>query len=443
MRRRLLAAAVGLMSVLAAACGGGAGSATGGGGAQGRPVKLVILTHWGADTTKAFEPYIQEYERLHPDVQIQLQTVDFGQLLNKITAGQLSDNPPDIVHIYDLWLPQLVKDGVFARPPAGVAQDVQSNYAPGVVKAVSVQGTVYGYPTEVDTYQLVYNKALFRAAGIAQPPRTWDELVADAKRLAKTDASGRVQVQGFGIINGWDSGVVHPWLSMLLSDGGRLLSSDQKAAAFDDPLGLETLNLYKQLIDAKAVDPAMGKHIDNNMIWEKNFEAGKTGMMIMPNWVEGGLKADMKDRFADVGVAPIPVGPHGTKPVAVNYAWMFGVNAKSPHQAEAWAFLQWLNGPSGPGASSRMGDWLMKQGIIPGRTSDQQAHRAELSDPFVAPYVQALADSEPFPLVLGGAEITADIQRQIEGVQFGRAAPEAALHAAAQQVDDVLARFRR
>jgi multiple sugar transport system substrate-binding protein len=380
---------------------------------------------------KLFNPYVTDYEKLHPNVRIQITTVPFDQLLKKISVSRLSGKGFDIYHIYDLWLPEMVKDHIFAPAPAAQAADVKAGYAPGVVSAASAKGTLYGYPTEVDDYALDYNKRLFAAAHISHPPATWAELEADAVKLTRR-SGGRTLQQGFGTIVNWDSGVVHPWLSLLLSDGGTLLNASNTKAAFNSPEGLETLNLYRTLISKHATDPAMSSAYDTN------FELGKTAMLIMANWWESALQATMKSHYKDVAVAPIPVGPHGHGSVTVNYVWMYGVNQSSPHQQAAWQFLQWLNDPARAGASSRMGDWLMAQGIMPSRSTDQRAHEAQLGNSFMRPYVEALSSSRPFPIVLGGAEITVDIQKQIESVEFGRASPQQALSTAAAHVNAVL-----
>ena len=82
-----------------------------------------------------------------------------------------------------------------------------------------VDGALYGVPNEIDLYALNYNKRLFEAAGIDGPPTTWDELIADAKALTVRDGD-RITQQGFGLINSWAAGVVHPFASLLASNGG-------------------------------------------------------------------------------------------------------------------------------------------------------------------------------------------------------------------------------
>lgn len=433
MLQRYGAAVVACLLVLASVATGGPARAVHAAGTT----TITMLTHWDATTLKQFNPYVTEYEKLHPNVKVQVTIVPFDQLLKKITVSQLSGKGYDIYHIYDLWLPEMVKDHIFASVPAQQASDIKEGYAAGVVSAASANGTLYGYPTEVDDYQLNYNKRLFAAAHIAHPPTNWTELVNDAVKLTKR-SGGRTVQQGFGTITGWDSGVVHPWLALLWSDGGQFLDSSNAKAAFNTPQGQETMQLYNTLVAKHATDPAMSTSTGGTPAYTSDFELEKTAMIIMADWWESELQSAMGKNFKDVGVAPIPVGPHGKSSTTVNYAWMYGVNQKSANQAAAWQFLQWLNDPAHSGASSRMGNWLMGQGIMPSRSSDQKAHKAELGNSFMSPYVAALKSSRPFPIVLGGAEVTVDVEKQVENVVFGRESPQQALSTAESQVNGVL-----
>ena len=104
-------------------------------------------------------------------------------------------------------------------------------------------------------------------------------------------------------------------------------------------------------------------------------------MIIMANWWESALKSGMGDNFADIGTAPIPVGPNGDGPHSISYSWMTVVNAKASdaQQKAAWDFLSWLDGPtSGPNGGSAMGDILLSMGILPSRTSDAKAFSGKL-----------------------------------------------------------------
>src|SRR5690606_16908304 len=218
--------------------------------AYAQDVQLTYLTHWAPDTVALLEEAASAYSAAHPGVSITVRAVPFGDLLTTIRSG--GTDGPTIASIYDLWLPALVKDGLVAPAPQAVADDVKANWPAGIAAAASVGGRVYGIPNEINVYALNYNKKLFEEAGIAGPPKTWDELEADAAKLTDT-ASGR---QGFGMINSWAAGVVHPFASLLVSNGGQLIEDGKPK--LDSPQALETFELYESLIKDGSTVAAMG-----------------------------------------------------------------------------------------------------------------------------------------------------------------------------------------
>ncbi len=412
----------------------------------GNPVTITYLTHWPPQQVDLLNKYISKFEASNPKIKVEVRAVPFGSLLTTLRTQAGSASGPTIAGIYDLWLPELVQDGIAAKAPTAQVQDIQQNWSSNLVSgAVSVDGAIYGYPNEIDLYMLNYNKKLFSEAGISAPPTTWQELVTDAKALTKRDSSGKITQQGFGLINSWDSGVVHPWLSFVLSDGGKLL--DGTTPQLTSPAAEAVTNLYYQFVSTdKVTDPSMGTSNANTTgPFLDNFTNGKTAMIVMANWWESALQTAMKSDFANVGTAPIPVGPNGDKAHSVSYAWLTVVNAHATadQQAAAWKFLQWLHdtGSGDTAGASGMGDLLMSMGILPSRTSDAQAFQSKLSEPFLKAYVDGLNDAIPFPIVLGGAELTVAIQKSIESVEFGQATPQAAMQSAQNQAQQILSQY--
>jgi multiple sugar transport system substrate-binding protein len=428
---RMLAAAVCVAMLVVAACSSGKSSS--GGGKQ----EITFLTHWSPPQVKMLQDAAAAYSKAHPDVKITFRAVPFADLLSTLRTQGSGPNGPTMASIYDLWLPELVKDGLVAPASAAATSDVQAHWPANLTADVTKGGQVFGFPNEVDLYALNYNKALFAQAGISGPPQTWAELTADAEKISKLGNG----TQGFGVITSWDSGVVHPWLSLVNANGGTLLTGQQ--ANLTDPKVQAATTLYKTLIDAKATNPSMSlANANTTGPFLDNFANGKTGMIIMANWWKAALQQSMGSKFSDVGTAPVPVGPDGSKSSAVAYSWLTVVNrhASAAKQAAAWGFLTWLNGPdSGKSGSSAMGDILMSMGILPSRSSDVTAHQSQLSDPFLKTYVDQLPNATPFPKVMGGAELTVAIQHQLEAVIFGRSSPQAAMSAAESEVNKILA----
>ena len=380
---------------------------------------VAFLTHWAPDTVAKLEAAAAAYTASHPDTKVTVRAVPFGDLLTTLRTSGGGADGATIAGIYDAWLPDLSKDGLVAPVPDTIAADTKANWPAGVIGAASINGTLYGIPNEIDVYALNYNKRLFAEAGIADAPRNWDEFLAAAEKL--TDKSKGQQ--GFGLINSWAAGVLHPFSSLLVSNGGDLVVDGKPT--LDTKQASETFELYEKLIASGYSDPSMATADANTTgPFLDSFVSGKTGMIIMANWWESALKAGMGDAFADVATAPIPVGPSGDVPRSISYSWMTVVNAKATpdEQAAAWDFLAWLNGPeSGPNGASAMGDILMSMGILPSRTSDGAAFADQLAgDSFLAGYTETLANAKGFPVVLGGQEFSESLQKTLEAMQFGQ-----------------------
>jgi multiple sugar transport system substrate-binding protein len=393
-------------------------------------VKLVVLTHWTTQIQKdPIDAILAEYTEANPNVEVEHQAVAFDELINRITTGQLGGDAPDIYHFYNLWMPDFVASELLSTPPEDIAADITAAYAEGTVGGASFNGQAWGYPTEVNNYQLIYNKTMFEAAGLTAPPATFAELREHAQAL--TIGSGDSMTQaGFMFLQGWDSGVVHPWTSLLWSNGGQYVADDYSEALFNQQPGIDTLQLQADMIsDGSAL---------LSTLEDADFESGRAAMTIMANWWGGTIRASQLS-IDDVGVAPIPTGEGGTS-TAVQYEWLWGVSNTTPNTEAAWAFLKWLNSPRSEGASSPMGDFLTSAlNAIPGRTSDQEAHADVLGDAFVAPFVEALASSRSEPIIPGAQEIKTVLQTQIESVWFGQTdSPADALNQAAEEANRIL-----
>lgn len=407
-----------------------------------KKIKISYLTHWAAPQVKELKEAIKKYNKIEPNVEIEVRAVPFGNLLTTLTTQSSGSGAPTITSIYELWLPQLVKDKILAPASTTYENEIKSNYPEGIVKAITDNGKVYGYPNEVNLYALNYNERLFQEAGLSGPPKTWEELLADAKKLTKKDSSGKITQQGFGVITSWNSGVVHPWLSLLYSNGGELLAQDHKPV-LDSKQAKETTELYKKLIfEAKTTDPSMSiANASTTGPYLENFTNEKTAMIIMANWWQSALKDGMGDKFNNIKTAPVPVGPSGSGSHSVSYSWLTTVNAKAnkAKQDAAWKFLSWLNSDkSGEKGSSAMGDMLMGMGIIPSRNTDVAAHQDKLNTPFLKSYVDELKNAKSFPIVLGGNELTTTLQQQLEQMEFGQTSATQALEGAQKALTDLM-----
>ena len=78
----------------------------------------------------------------------------------------------------------------------GQATDIDfADFEPSLIKLNSFDGKLYGLPTFVQTPLVVYNKDVF-AKDSFQPPKTWEETLAIAKKLKEKGTGIAVPAKG-------------------------------------------------------------------------------------------------------------------------------------------------------------------------------------------------------------------------------------------------------
>jgi len=421
------------LAVSLAACGSGKESSGGDDGKKG-PVTLTLLSHYAGAQEEKLKPYVDMWNKDHPDIQVKLEPVDFGELLKTIQAKQTAGQVADIMHVYSLWGGQLTKNKVLAEPPADVIDDVKKNYPDASVKGASIGGKIYGFPTEVNAYALFYNKKLLKEAGFDNPPKTWDEMYNMAKALTKKDGTGKITQQGFGFVRGYASIVDQPFMSLMATAGGQLISDDLTKAQLDSDAGKKTMDYATKFYKDGIADVSFSV--------SKTFPAEQTAMTIQAGWYAGSLAGTMKEAYQNIGAAPLP-SPDGSKKGSIAYTWMWGVNNKSKNQKEAWEFLKWFNTVSVKDGLTPEGGFLLDAfNSLSTRKSDLDAKPIKdklAGDAVLKTFVDALNYALPEPNPAAGTEIQDILFKQIESTWTGQTTPEAAVQAAQKDIQSKLA----
>ncbi|MEV0375188.1 extracellular solute-binding protein [Streptomyces sp. NPDC050636] len=446
MRRREFAvgATAALWAAGCSALGDDGGGTEDGSGRPGFPVVLTVLSHYASEPLKsALQRAVDAWNATHQRVKVRTTAVRFTDLLTTYMVRQAAGQGADIIHPYCLWTGQLVQAGVLRPASPGAARQIRRDFSPAAVAASSVNGTVYGYPTEVQTYALFYNKRLLRAAGFSGPPRTWRELEEMAYRTARSDRHGNMLVQGFGLSRFDDSTVVGQTLALLAARGGTFLTPDGRRTAIGSAAGRDVFDLERRLIDRGASD--------SGSMLPKAFPSGRVAMAISAGWWTAVLRDLMGEDYRDVGVAPVPgLAPADRGTLATGF--LLGVNTRSRHPDAAWEFLRWLNavripvraggGGGRPVSVTRMSALQVSVGSMTGRADDMRAllGPGSGSDPNLGPFLDALRYADPEPNGPRAQRAKSLLRKNIETVWTGRQSVEEALRLAARQLDQELGR---
>ncbi|MFF4835025.1 ABC transporter substrate-binding protein [Streptomyces sp. NPDC001315] len=409
-------------------------------GRPGDPILLTLLSHYASGELKeALQGPVDEWNATHDRVKVRTKAVEFTDLLTTFMVRQAAGQGADIIQPYCLWNGQLVQAGVLRPAPSEHAAEITRGYGEAAVGSSSVEGKVYGYPTEVQTYALYYNKRLLREAGIDGPPRTWRELEETAYRTAKRDRYGNTLVQGFGLSTYDDSTTVGQTLALLNAAGGTFVSKDGRSTAIDSPPGRAVFDLEHRLVAEGASAPGINVY--------KAFRSGQVAMVVSAGWWTGSLKAQMGKDYRDVGVAPVPVPQADDERATLSTGFMLGVNTASKHPRAAWEFLRWLNAEKvgvksveRGATATRMSSLQVSVGSLTGRADDMRTLLGAGSDPNLRPFLDALAYAVPEPNVPGAQQAKSLLRKNIEALWTGQQSVDEALRTTRRQVDQEVSR---
>lgn len=400
--------------------------------------RLVYATHWSDTQTdgimengqlksKGLRQYLEEYTQLHPDIEFLVKEIPYTEYASKLQTMHDAGVDPDIYQVYSAWGVSYIKSGLFDTPPADIQQDVRQNYVS--TAGVTVNGKIWGIPTEVDDYALIYNKKLLKEAGFNAPPKTWDEFMTMALKGTKKDAQGHITQYGVAFARGDESQSTDPFLSFLFSNGGQYISPDESKSLFNDQIGVDTLTKEVQLFKQGATD------MDGNF-WD--IGSNKVVFGIGAPWTKVRVGKNYGNAFPDtIGVAPLP---YFKKPATLEYSWFMGVTAGSKNKKAAWDFLKWVSSDVQPATqTTRYGDLLTDTiKAIPSRKIDID-HHASLHDFYTSTFVKELAHGVAEPNIENSSQMKTIIMQQIEAAWAGTKTPKDALDAAATEVDRLLA----
>jgi len=340
--RAALAAAVTVIGVGACSSGGGPGNNHGGG-----PITVSMsMAQIDKPSVKAISSLIDLYNRTHPHIHVTLTVgVDAQKTGLQLAAG----NAPDIIQfgsasdsIQYMQAGGLVPLGPFVKQ----THFNLSNFVPGSVRQGMWRGKLYALTYLEDTYQVYYNPALFKAAGITHTPTTLAQLVSDAKALTHVDSKGNITQLGMG--EGM-LGADEPFFASLFR--GSIVNQAGTQATVNSPQYIKALDYVKQLYDAEGgfnkVDRFVSSFSTPNALTNRGlsldaFASGKQAMEVAGDYYSYNL-AQIAPKlhyglflFPDVaaGVSQPGLTPLGGNPTAIS--------KDSKHPGAAWNVLSWL-----------------------------------------------------------------------------------------------------
>ncbi|MFC9969702.1 extracellular solute-binding protein [Spirillospora sp. NPDC127200] len=292
MKRHLFGAmAVGL-SLALGATGCGKGSSSSGGDSDGKTIKFVAAIY--SDATKGYwDGLIKDFEAENSGYKVQLEMVDWTQMDAKVKTYVQTKQVPDVLN-YNSFS-DYARDGLIYKASEVVSPEVLGDFTPTFVEQAKYQGEQYGLPFISSARLLFSNKDLLKKAGVAAPPKTWDEVKSAAEKIKKSGAIG------YGLPLGPEEAQAE-FYSWAMNNGGGWVDSSGKWA-INQQANVDTLNFLRDLTKAGLTQPNP-ETTDRKTVFNQ-FAQGKVGMAIGGPFTRAGF-IDKVNKDLPYEVTPLP-----------------------------------------------------------------------------------------------------------------------------------------
>ena len=287
-----------------------------------------------ADGTMA--ELLARFNEVYPNITVSTESIaDYAEdALLRLSTGDWGDI---------MWIPAInAKELSTYFLPLGSLEDMSKEL--NFVNAWSYDGVCYGIPVWGNAQGVVYNKAVFEAAGITELPKTPDEFIADLQ-LIKDNTDAIPLYTNYAA--GWTMGAWDAYCGVVSNGDDTFMN--QKFVHTAEPFkdngdGTGIYALYKILYDAVANGLIEDDYTTTD--WEgckTMINNGQIGAMVLGSWafsqmVEAGEHGD------DIGYMPFPMSVDGTQYVLAggDYNYAVNINSSDDNKIASLVFIKWM-----------------------------------------------------------------------------------------------------
>ncbi|MEV6410654.1 sugar ABC transporter substrate-binding protein [Kribbella sp. NPDC051718] len=427
--RTVAAAALATVLLAASACGGDSGGPSS--SSEGGKVTLRF-TWWGSDTrTKLTQQAIDAYQKDHPDVTIKGEFGEWSGYWDKLATTVAANNAPDIIQMDEKYLREYADRGALLDLKKADGLDT-GKFEPDTLAAGEFDGGLYGLNAGINSFAVIANPAVFKAAGVAIPDDTtwtWDDY---ARISAEISSKLNGKAWGTGTL-GQNEASLNLWARQngesLWTKDGKLGVSQDKATSF--------FQYVLKLRDAKALPSAEAVSQDLNAALDQSMMAtGKLAMSLI--WSNQLLAMD-KASGQQMKLLRIPStdGKAADNGSYYKGSMFWSISSRSKQQKAAAEFVNYLAN------ASAAGNILLAERGVPPNTEIRTAVASKLqpADATSAKFIQdigkELGEPSPAPPV-GGGQAEKIVQRYTTEVLFGRQSPDKAAKAMLDEISGEL-----
>ncbi|KOG49155.1 hypothetical protein ADK74_06130 [Streptomyces decoyicus] len=308
---------------------------------------------WQQDSLKANKRLVAEWNRQHPDVQVQYVQGAWPTVHDQLLTSFEGGEAPDVIHDASDDLADFAYGGDLADLTTLLPPRLTRDIPRQSWETATFDGKIYGVPFLQEPRVLIANRAKLQRSQVriptAEHPWTWEEFEEVAQRLTR----------------GAEYGVAWPLkepvsatLNLALSTGGRMFHrrpDGRVEVRFDAVDQLVPRTIHDQVnVDRSASRTTLGMGGSDTL---PGFFAGRYAMVPLGFSYRQQIAQQAPEGF-DWTVLPAPKGTaldQGVSPQTLSIA------EDCPHKEAAMAFIDFLLRPPNM-VRLALGDWLLPTG---------------------------------------------------------------------------------
>lgn len=298
---------------------------------------LRFITHKTDLVDTTFQEYVKEFQKMYPGVTITYEGITSyaDDIITRLTTGDWGD-----ICMVPMQLDKNELKNYFV--PYGDKTELEKKYI--MLNNFSYKNVVYGIPSAGNVQGIVYNKKVFKDAGITEIPKTPDEFLAALQKI-KDNTDSIPLYTNFAAnwtMTAWDAYITGSATGDPdYANNGLIHSANpfEKRADMTGPYAVYYV-LYE------AVARGLTEEDPTTTDWEGSkglMNNGKIATMALGSWsvVQMQLAGDHGE---DIGYMPFPITVDGKQYVSASPDYNYGVNVNSSqdNQIASMLYVKWL-----------------------------------------------------------------------------------------------------
>jgi multiple sugar transport system substrate-binding protein len=305
----------------------------------------VVIAEYSKDHTRPFWQGLAEQYTKQAGVKVDLQVVDWNSIDQQVSTMIQNGQPPDILNLNSFS--SYARDGLLYSADEALSPKTRDDFLPPFARGGTYRDKLYGFPILASARAFFYNRDLFARAGVAAPPRTWDEFVQAARKVQALGGG----VIGYALPLGPEEAQAE-WSIWMWNNGGDWKSGE--AWTINSEKNVQTLRFLAGLANTHKVtqvNPGKTNRTDGAF---QLFKDGKVGMVMGYSPLAAQLDAERKVSY---GVAQMPTNV-GT-PVTLGVEDYLMAFKKKGNQDAVRGFLDLYYQPD------QITRWITAEGFLP------------------------------------------------------------------------------